>query len=71
MKYSKLTTQRGDSLTLNMDLPSNFSYDNDRYNIVVETDNSGLVRWETKKIKDLFRRKQLQDSELKIKETKL
>lgn len=55
MKYSKLTTQRGDSLTLNMELPSNFSYDNDRYNQSLELDDTGVLRWETKKLKDTYR----------------
>ena len=66
MKYSKLTTQRGDSLTLNMELPSNFSYDNDRYNQSLELDDTGVLRWETKKLKDTYRNESFGISKLNI-----
>jgi len=65
MKHSKIT-QRGDSLSFNMDTPSNFHFDNDRFNSVCKFDNNGLVIYETKELKDQHRKEHFGISKLNI-----
>lgn len=56
MKYSKITKQRGDTIHLNLEIPSNFRYEKDRYNTQFVMDNNGCVVSEFQKVKDTHRK---------------
>ena len=55
MKHSKLTTQRGDSTWLEIPIPKNFQFDESRFNSKIEMDETGIVRYHNKVLKETHR----------------
>lgn len=70
MKHSK-HTQRGDTITLNMDTPSNFTFDSSRYNIQTKMDNNGVVIHQFLTLMDTHRTEKFGVSKLNIIDDKL
>jgi len=65
MKHSKLT-QRGDTITLNMTIPTNFKFEDDRFNYQTKHDDTGIIQYQYREIKDRYRKENFGISKLNI-----
>ena len=70
MKHSK-HTQRGDTITLNMTTPSNFSFDDERFDIQTKMDDTGIIQHQFRGLKDRYRKETFGVSKLNIINDKL